>query len=738
MSQELEKRLEQLGIDSKTFQELEEEFKRVIEELSGDASMERFRREFEKLHKALKESHEREKEHLKRCRRLNDSLVQEAVGVDSAIKITQEDENKIKSYQAEVEHAQKHIRLLKEKEEKNEATIKELNAAMNLLADKLKSSNNLATGKSNEINELTSKKEDLENKIRELEEEEDGLKNETEGLKSSIESETEKLKKMKEDIVIVRNSIESNNKDNTRAESEKNKQSEKIEELKIKMKTTIEDKQRAEDNRKQLKAKLTKMDRDIQEKKHQKSNLDSAIQQLHKDEHEYRRKENDAVSIARKLQSQENEKTIEYNRLKQTVQRSEEEYEKENRECNRRMLEAIEVEKEKEECSEKRDMVKKILYELEREIDEHNRIIQEDNKIVIDHTREQNAIRDTLSKAKKINEEQDNERQKVIKEQQKLKRDAEAVKKEIFKLDGRIMNLKIEKDKKSDEANQANSKYDHLLDEIKLKDNMIAELQKKNLETEAKLKQQQSLYEAVRSDRSIYAKKLTETQEEITDIKRKYRTIMYQISQLKEEINMKDIALNNEYSNANDLKKNCISLENQNKQIDQGMKERDKNIDDFSNEIAKLQFIIKESEAQRVKLKEQYDMIVSERDILGTQLIRRNEELNLLYEKIKIQQSTLAKGEHQYKEKLTAIEVLKETMKDLMRQLKMFKKKVQDIPDLKKNVHSLHKELIEEKLKVKALSEELENPMNVHRWRKLEGTESEAYEMITKMHTLHK
>ena len=37
--------------------------------------------------------------------------------------------------------------------------------------------------------------------------------------------------------------------------------------------------------------------------------------------------------------------------------------------------------------------------------------------------------------------------------------------------------------------------------------------------------------------------------------------------------------------------------------------------------------------------------VISERDILGTQLIRRNDELALLYEKIKIQQSTLTKGE---------------------------------------------------------------------------------------------
>jgi hypothetical protein len=41
-------------------------------------------------------------------------------------------------------------------------------------------------------------------------------------------------------------------------------------------------------------------------------------------------------------------------------------------------------------------------------------------------------------------------------------------------------------------------------------------------------------------------------------------------------------------------------------------------------------------------------MVINERDILGTQLIKRDEELGLLYEKIKIQKSTLKKGENYY------------------------------------------------------------------------------------------
>ena len=44
----------------------------------------------------------------------------------------------------------------------------------------------------------------------------------------------------------------------------------------------------------------------------------------------------------------------------------------------------------------------------------------------------------------------------------------------------------------------------------------------------------------------------------------------------------------------------------------------------------------------------------------------------------------------------------------------------------------------QEKRKVKALSEELENPINIHRWRKLEGSDPTTFEMIQKIHMLQK
>merc|ERR1719465_385813 len=139
-----------------------------------------------------------------------------------------------------------------------------------------------------------------------------------------------------------------------------------------------------------------------------------------------------------------------------------------------------------------------------------------------------------------------------------------------------------------------------------------------------------------------------------------------------------------------------------------------------------------------IQQRNEYDQVVNERDILGTQLIRRNDELALLYEKIKIQQSTLKKGEVQYRERIEDIRILKLKINDMKRELQLLSSSVSNIDSLRNEVYHLQRELLQERTKVKALSEELENPMNVHRWRKLEGSDPDTYEMIQKIQTLQK
>ncbi len=122
----------------------------------------------------------------------------------------------------------------------------------------------------------------------------------------------------------------------------------------------------------------------------------------------------------------------------------------------------------------------------------------------------------------------------------------------------------------------------------------------------------------------------------------------------------------------------------------QQIKEADSAISSQKSEIEKLNHIINEADQERIRQKKEYDIVINERDILGTQLIRRNDELALLYEKIKIQQSTLSKGQIQYRDRLNEIRVLKIKLNDLKRELHILKSSVANIDVLKKEVGSIH------------------------------------------------
>merc|ERR1711865_359884 len=109
-----------------------------------------------------------------------------------------------------------------------------------------------------------------------------------------------------------------------------------------------------------------------------------------------------------------------------------------------------------------------------------------------------------------------------------------------------------------------------------------------------------------------------------------------------------------------------------------------------------------------------------------------------LYEKIKIQKSTLTKGEVQYEERMAEIQLLKERLTEMNAERMVSQAQVANIDDLRNEVYQLQRELLQERTKIKALSEELERPLNVHRWRKLEGSDPQRFDMIRKIQALQR
>merc|ERR1712050_10833 len=110
------------------------------------------------------------------------------------------------------------------------------------------------------------------------------------------------------------------------------------------------------------------------------------------------------------------------------------------------------------------------------------------------------------------------------------------------------------------ECSLANSKHMSALEELKNRDNKISEAKKNYADVKGKLAQQKQLYEAVRTDRNLYSKNLVESQDEIAEMKRKFKIMYHQIEQLKEEIREKDQALLNEHHDHTRIQKVCENI----------------------------------------------------------------------------------------------------------------------------------------------------------------------------------
>jgi len=81
---------------------------------------------------------------------------------------------------------------------------------------------------------------------------------------------------------------------------------------------------------------------------------------------------------------------------------------------------------------------------------------------------------------------------------------------------------------------------------------------------------------------------------------------------------------------------------------------------------------------------------------------------------------TLQCGEIQYNRRLENIRLLKFEVKRLRTEKMLLTKNIFNVSDLRQEIFHLNRNLAKEKLKVTALEEEIQTPLNIHRWRKIE------------------
>ena len=130
----------------------------------------------------------------------------------------------------------------------------------------------------------------------------------------------------------------------------------------------------------------------------------------------------------------------------------------------------------------------------------------------------------------------------------------------------------------------------------------------------------QNLYEAVRSDRNLYSKNLIESQDEITEMKRKLKIMNHQIDQLKEEIMAKEAALVKEHLEHQRVEKEKDALKAELQRMKQQAAESKAYIEQQEVEERKLLKIISEADGERLRQKKELDQVLLRTALLDLML----------------------------------------------------------------------------------------------------------------------
>ena len=137
-----------------------------------------------------------------------------------------------------------------------------------------------------------------------------------------------------------------------------------------------------------------------------------------------------------------------------------------------------------------------------------------------------------------------------------------------------------------------------------------------------------------------------------------------------------------------------------------------------------------------LRLKSTYETSVEARNFTGVQLIDRNDELCILYEKANLQEQTMKQGEIAIQQKDEDIRMLKLQLAEVQRQIEVSRHKLPDGPELADKIVQLQQELQMERAITKQHCDELEDPKNMDRWRELQGDDPDSEQLLAKIQVL--
>ena len=214
------------------------------------------------------------------------------------------------------------------------------------------------------------------------------------------------------------------------------------------------------------------------------------------------------------------------------------------------------------------------------------------------------------------------------------------------KRQGKLLSvLSAQRDIKGRESARIEAKEKDAKQQVRIKELLILDLTKRCNEIANRLKEFSALYEVVKNERNKYVNLIQSSSQALAEMREKIRILLNEVDILNNERTAKDLALAKEKNAHQQGQNQRDALRQDLNRLLSDYRSKQSTVEQQIQEIDKLNIVINNLEREMLHLKTKYEHSVEQRNVTGVQLIDRNDELCILYERSNQQQEALKRGE---------------------------------------------------------------------------------------------
>ncbi|XP_017100930.2 cilia- and flagella-associated protein 58 [Drosophila bipectinata] len=319
---------------------------------------------------------------------------------------------------------------------------------------------------------------------------------------------------------------------------------------------------------------------------------------------------------------------------------------------------------------------------------------------------------------------------------QDVQEDLHRANKQLDDKELQVMKAQREKREVAAELNETLKRIDGLEESLSIKTERLELIQSELQQKHQAYVNAKKQMEIIHSEKVMLMKTMDLCSRDRSTLQSTMAKLTHQINQLANTV-----ALN---------EKEISALRNQIEQLNRAVKQKQNEIHSKERLLASTRSDLREMKIRAEQSQHTIDAddqrfktmscaleeVNKEKSLVGLQMVRRNDEVRLLKERLSMMQKAINRGTMQYNQRLEDIRLLKLEVANVRMSHECMQREVGNKASLRRDVIRLERLLNQERLRVTAYGEELARPCRIHRWRVLLGKDPRRFELLRKVQTL--